>query len=166
MNPGVDTDIAMVVLQSLISWMEIMNDGPYRVEHDQSKNLERYHELLQRFIDHEDTVELRQTAIASFKFPLKLSQVTQVDSKQSPSVKLADVMIGAALEAANTMAGLRNGGLDPEAVMALYAENQLIHLTPSIDFAEQREFRRGTQAAEGIDYFAANFAGDRKRPDR
>ena len=165
MTPGVDTDIAIIVLQSLISRMEIMSDGPYRVEHDQSKNLERYHEL-QRFIDHEDTLELRQSAIASFKFPLKLCQVTQVDSKQSPAVQLADVMIGAALEAANTMAGLRSGGLDPDAVMALYADNQFIHLIPSVDFEEQKAFRKGTQAAEVIDYFAANFAGDRKRPDR
>ena len=27
-----------------------------------------------------------------------------------------------------------------------------------LDFEEQREFRQGTQAAEVIDYFAANFA--------
>ena len=165
MNPGVDTDIAIVVLQSLISRMEVMSDGPYRVEHDQSTNLKRYHELIQRFIDHEEAIELRQTAIASFKFPLKLTEVTQIDSKTSPAVQLADVMIGAALEAANTIAGLRSGGLDPDAVMSLYDNNQFIHLTPSIDFEEQKAFRKGTQAAEVIDYFAANFAGDSKRPE-
>lgn len=156
-NPGVDTDAALVVLQSLISRMEVMSDEAYRVEHDQSKNLLRYHELLQRFIDHDQDVEFRQTQIASIKFPLKLAEVTQVDSKASPAVQLADVMIGAAIEAANNMTGLRSGGLDPEAVMSLYAENQFIHLIPSIDFEEQRRFREGTQAAEVIDYFAANF---------
>lgn len=156
-TPGVTTDAAMVVLQSLITRMEVMSDGPYRVEHDRSKNLETYHELLQRFIDHEGEIELRQTAIASFKFPLKLSEVTQVDSKASPAVQLADVMIGAALEAANTMTGLRSGNLDPDALMSLYAEDQFIHLLPDIDFEAQRQFRRGTQASEVIDYFAANF---------
>lgn len=161
-NPGVDTDAALVVLQSLISRMEVMADGTYRVEHDQSKNLLRYHELLQRFINHDQDVEFRQTQIASIKFPLKLAEVTQVDSKASPAVQLADVMIGAAIEAANNMTGLRSGGLDPEAVMSLYAENQFIHLTPSIDFEEQRRFREGTQAAEVIDYFAANFFGPPK----
>jgi len=30
---------------------------------------------------------------AKFAFPLKLSEVTQVDSKESPSVQLADVLI-------------------------------------------------------------------------
>lgn len=157
-TPGVTTDAAMVVLQSLITRMEVMSDGPYRVEHDQSKNLATYHELLQRFIDHEGEVELRQSAIASFKFPLKLTQVRQVDSKASPAVQLADVMIGAALEAANTMTGLRSGGLDPEALMSLYAEDQFIHLIPDIDFEAQRQFRKGTQASAVIDYFAANFA--------
>jgi hypothetical protein len=157
-NPGVDTDAALVVLQSLISRMEVMADGPYRVEHDQSKNLLTYHDLLQRFIDHDQDIEFRQTEIASIKFPLKLAEVTQVDSKASPAVQLADVIIGAAIEAANNLAGLRSAGPDPEAVMSLYAENQFIHLTPSTDFEEQRRFRRGTQAAEVIDYFAANFA--------
>ena len=45
--PGVTTDIAMVVIQALISRMEVMADGPYRVEHDESKNLATYAELLQ-----------------------------------------------------------------------------------------------------------------------
>ena len=160
-NPGVDTDAALVVLQSLISRMEVMADGPYRVEHDQSKNLLTYNDLLQRFIDHDQEIEFRQTEIASIKFPLKLAEVTQVDSKASPAVQLADVMIGAAIEAANNLTGLRSGGLDPEAVMSLYADNQLIHMIPSVDFEEQRRFREGTQAAEVIDYFAANFFAPR-----
>lgn len=155
---GVTTDAALVVLQSLITRMEVMSDGPYRVEHDQSKNLATYHDLLCQFINHEGEVELRQSEIASVKFPLKLTEVRQVDSKASPAVQLADVMIGAALEAANVMTGLRDGGLDPEKLMSLYAEDQFIHLIPSVDFAAQKAFRQGTQAAEVIDYFAENFA--------
>ena len=77
-------------------------------------------------------------------------------------MQLADVMIGAAIEAGNNPAGLRFGGLDREAVLSLYADNQLIHLIPSIDFEEQRRFRQGTQAAEVIDYFSANFFAPRK----
>jgi hypothetical protein len=157
-TPEVNSDAAFVVLQSLISRMEAITDRPYRVEHDKSKNLQQYHCLLQTFIDHDQQVEFRQTEIASFKFPLKLTEVVQVDSETSPAVQLADVMIGAAIEAANTLAGLRGGGLDPEAVMSLYKGNQIIHLIPSIDFEEQRNFRKGTQAAELIDYFATNFS--------
>jgi len=63
--------------------MEVTADGPYRVEHDQSKNLRAYHDLLQRFIDHDHEVEFRQSKIATIKFPLKLTEVTQVDSKTS-----------------------------------------------------------------------------------
>ncbi|WP_456854736.1 hypothetical protein [Bradyrhizobium sp. USDA 4501] len=157
-----NTDAALVVLPSLISRMEVMADGPYRVEHDQSKNLLTYHNLLQRFIDHDQEIEFRQTEITSLKFPLKLTEVTQVDSKASPAVQLADVMIGAAIEAANNIAGLRSGGLDPEAVMSLYADHQFIHMVPSLDFEEQRRFGQGTQAAELIDYFSANFDGPRE----
>lgn len=156
-TPGITTDAAMVVLQSLISRMEVIADGTYRVEHDQSKNLLTYHDLLQSYIDHDEAITFHQTEIASITFPLKLQSVTQVDSRNSPAVQLADVMIGAAIEAANTLTGLRTGELDAEALMALYADNQLIHLLPSIDFKEQRRFRQGTQASEVIDYFASHF---------
>jgi hypothetical protein len=65
-------------------------------------------------------------------------------------------MIGAAIEAANTLTGQRTGTLDAREVMALYADHQLIHMLPSIDFDEQKRFRQGTQAAQVIDYFAEN----------
>src|SRR3546814_10066703 len=87
---------------------------------------------------------------------MKMKEVDQVDEKKSPADKVADVMIGAALEAANVMTGLRSEGLDPEKLMPLYAEDQFIHLIPTVDFAAQKQFRRGTQAAQVIDYFAAN----------
>lgn len=156
-TPGVSTDAALVVLQSLISRMEEVAAGPYRVEHDQSKNLLTYHQLLQSYINHDEEIEFRQSEIARIKFPLKLTSVTQVDSKTSPAVQLADVMIGAAIEATNTMTGQCTGGLDPGAVMSLYADNQIIHLLPSIDFDAQKRFRQGTQACEVIEYFARNF---------
>ncbi len=156
-TPGVTTDAAFVVLQSLVSRMEAIADGPYRVEHDQSKNLLTYHDLLERYIRHEDAITFRQSEIASITFPLKLQSVTQVDSKSSPAVQLADVMIGAAIEAANALTGQRAGALSAREVMALYADHQLIHMLPSIDFEEQKRFRQGTQAAQVIDYFAENF---------
>lgn len=157
LTPGVNTDAAIVVLESLISRMEIIADGPYIVEHDQSKNLLTYHGLIQRYIDHQEEIVFRQTEITSMKFPLKLAAVSQVESKTSPAVQLADVLIGAAVEVTNTLAGYRSGRLDPEVVKSLYAENQFIHLTPSVDFEEQRRFRSGTQAGEMINYYAQNF---------
>jgi hypothetical protein len=156
-TPGLSTDAALVVMQSLISRMEVMADGRYRVEHDESKNLATYHDLLQAYIEHQEEVEFRQTQIASLKFPLKLTEVTQVDSKASSAVQLADVMIGAAIEAANLMTGQRSDGLDPDALLPLFAENQFIHLLPDTDFEAAKAFRKGTQASEVIDYIAASF---------
>ncbi|WP_228706060.1 MULTISPECIES: hypothetical protein [unclassified Marinobacter] len=49
-----------MVLQSLIIRMEEMVAGPYCVEHDQSKNLLTYNDLLQRYINHEQSIECRQ----------------------------------------------------------------------------------------------------------
>ncbi|MGO4319341.1 hypothetical protein [Agrobacterium sp. MCAB5] len=156
-NPDVTTDAALVVLQSLISRMEVMAAGPYRVEHDQSKNLLTYHPLIQRFIDHDVAIEFHPTEITTMKFPLKLTEAAQVDSKKSPAVQLADVMIGAALEMANNKHGLRVGGLNADDVLSLYGDGQIAHMLPSTDFEEQRRFRRGSQSSQMIDYFAANF---------
>ncbi|SHM08210.1 hypothetical protein SAMN05444398_109145 [Roseovarius pacificus] len=158
-TPGVSTDIALVVLISLITRMEVMAEGAYRVEHDQSKNLSAYHDILQRYINHDKEVEFRATEITSLRFPLKLEAVKQVESKSSPAVQLADVMIGAAIEAGNTLTGLRSGGLGPEDLMPLYREDQFIHMLPSIDFEEQRRFRSGSQNSQAIDYLAANIFG-------
>lgn len=159
-TPGVSTDLAFVVLTSLIIRMEVIAEGAYRVEHDQSKNLSTYHELLQRYIDHDEEVEFRATEITSLRFPLKLTEVTQVDSKDSPAVQLADVMIGAAIEAANSLTGARSNGLDPEALMHLYRDDQFIHMLPNIDFEEQRRFRSGGQNGKAIDYLASHIVGE------
>ncbi|MBG6289816.1 DUF3800 domain-containing protein [Pseudomonas nitroreducens] len=158
---GVSTDAALIVLQSLICRMEEMSVSDYRVEHDQSKNLVQYHDLLMRLINHHEEAEFRQSAIASIRFPLKLCEVVQVDSKGSPAVQIADVMIGAAIEAANALSGLREPLLDPEAVLSLYRHDQFIHMAPSLDFDEQKRFRQGTQASSLIDYYAKHF-GERK----
>jgi hypothetical protein len=71
-------------------------------------------------------------------------------------------MIGSAVGAANTLAGLRSGGPDADSVLSLYADDQFIHMIPSLDFEEQKQFRRGSQAAEMIDYFATNVFAPRK----
>ena len=159
MKPSVNTDAALVVLQSLISRMEIMTNTAYQVEHDRSENLKQYHSLLQQLIEHNNDIEFKQTEIASIKFPLKLSSVTQVDSKDSDSVQLADVLIGAAIEATNSLTGLRSSHIDPERTFGLYADDQFIHMSPSLNFDEAKNFRRGSQAGEMIEYFSQHFTG-------
>lgn len=160
-TPAVSTDAAIVVLQALITRMEMLAAGPYRVEHDRSKNLDQYHALLQRFIDHDKEIGFRASKIASIKFPLKLSAVTQVDSESSPAVQIADILIGGAIEAGNVLAGLRQRDLDPEKLLQLYRDDQFIHLIPSLDFDEQKKFRAGSQSSEMIDYFGQHFHKER-----
>ena len=160
-TPGVETDIAIVVLQSLISRMEVMEDRPYRIEHDRSKNLTRYSELIQRYIAHKADIEFKATDIASLKFPLKLVEVAQVDSKKSPAVQIADVLIGAAIEAANNISGQGSSGLNPDTLLKLYKDDQFISLFPSVDFEGQRRFRRGNQTSKMIDYVAEHILRSR-----
>jgi hypothetical protein len=157
-TPGITTDAAMVVLQSIISRTEILSDGPYVVEHDNSKNLLTYHRLIFQMINHDREAEFRPTELARLKFPLKLRNVTQIDSASSPAVQVADVMIGATLEAANNALGSNIGGLNHKEIFALYRDDQIIHMLPSIDFEKQRRFRKGNDASRMVDYFAKHFS--------
>lgn len=65
-------------------------------------------------------------------------------TSNSPAVQLADVMIGAAIEMAQRITGRISNGLEPEAVLRLYADDQLIHMLPSLDIEDQIAFREGT----------------------
>lgn len=157
-TPGVSTDAAFIVLQALISRMEVMADGPYRIEHDRSTNLEGYNEVLKSFIGHQETATFRQSDVAEVSFPLKLTSVSQVDSKDSPAVQLADVMIGIAIDALGGMTKIRPVAFDPEKVFSTYLTEQLIHMVPTKDFAGLRRSHRGSQASELIDFIGRNFA--------
>lgn len=80
-----------------------MANGPYRVEHDRSKNLLAYDDFLTRYIRHDEAIMFCQSDISSITFPLRLQSVTQVDFEISLAIQLADVMIGAVIEAANAL---------------------------------------------------------------
>jgi hypothetical protein len=157
LTEGVSTDAAMVVLYSLISRMEATTTEPYAVMHDRSKNLLQYHQLLESLVAHKESKVFKTSKLASIIFPLKLTGVTQIDSKDSPAVQLADILIGAVIDATNSLKGLNEKTDYGREIISLYSDNQIIHLFPSLNFGEQKEFRKGTQAAEVVDYFAANF---------
>ena len=157
-HPGVTTDAAFVVLSGLVNRLETSAEGPYRIEHDESKNLLAYHALLQRMIAHGDSVQFKHTALASTRYPLKLTEVSQVRSLDSAPVQLADVLVGAAIGSANVVTGHRLAGEGFSNALELYRDDQLIHLLPSIDFEAEKAFRQDSQASEHIDYIARNLA--------
>lgn len=156
-NPLVTTDAALAVLLSLIHRTEVLCTEPYRIEHDQSKNLRSYHDHLTRLIAHQDRVEFVVTRNTTMRFPLKLHSVSQVDSISSPSVQIADVMVGAALDAVRGTVTSGASLLDPDDVIAVFSEDQIVHLVPSPDFVAQRAFSEGSRTSELIDYIARHI---------
>ena len=66
----------------------------YEIIHDRSKNLEQYDITLNKMINNSEEVFFKETEITTIKFPLKLTGVSQIDSKDSPGVQLADVLVG------------------------------------------------------------------------
>ena len=157
-TPEVNTDAVPVVMLSLMSRTESLSKGPYRIEHDESKSLVAYNQFLQDLITHQEKKEFRTNQETTLRFPLRLTEIKYVNSRENAAVQLADLLIGIAIDATNHRSGLRSGGLDPEEVFANYQEQQLICLAPNLDFEAQRRFREGSQSSELIDYFAQYFA--------
>ena len=157
-NPKSNTDAAFVVLLSLISHIEKYVDSEYEVVHDTSNNLRRYNEVINWFITMKSDQKFRQTEITTFSFPLKLSSVSQRDSRSSYGVQLADILIGGIIEYSMALAGLVKKNDYNQSILELYSEGNIIHMLPSLNFEENKQFRSGTQAHEFIDFIAKNIS--------
>jgi len=153
---GVSTDAAYIVLSSLINRLEAIVDTDYIINHDRSKNLEQYNDLLTKMIRHKSDVEFYGSKIARTKFPLKLKAVHQVDSKFSPGVQLADILVGGIVDSFKAITGLKVNKYNQE-IINIYRDEQIIHLLPSLDFEAEKKFRKDTQGGALIDYFSKNF---------
>ena len=156
-EPDTNTDAALVILLSLITHIEKYIFSSYEIVHDTSNNLCRYNEIINWFINMDDTKVFKGTAKTSLSFPLKLSAVKQADSRNSLGVQLTDILIGGAIESAKAHAGLVEKNDYNQKVLGLYGDSNLIHLVPSLDFEQQKEFYAGSQAEELIDFISSGF---------
>jgi hypothetical protein len=153
---NVSSDAAFIVLQSLISRLEMMINTEYSIKHDKSKNLEQYDIALSKMMKHEDNVSFKETSITTLKFPLKVTGMEQVESKDYFGVQLADVLAGGIIDSSKAITGVKINEYNKK-IVDLYKDNQLIHLLPSLDFNEQKQFRKNTEAGDLINYFSKNF---------
>ncbi len=156
-NPKSTTDAAFVVLLSLISRIEKYTASEYEIVHDTSDNLRKYNELIHWFISVDDVRTFKQTRITELSFPLKLSVVSQQDSRHSHALQLADILVGAAIEFTMAQSGLVDKTDYNQAVVELYEDDNIIHMLPNLNFEENLKFRSGSQADELIEFISKNF---------
>jgi len=152
-----NTDAAYIVIMSLISHIEKFVEQPYEIIHDRSENLLQYERVLSKLASATFTESFRQTQITTLRFPLNLSHVSQIDSRSSRCIQLADVLIGGMIEYSNSLTGQVAKTDYNQAVLGLYGDVNLIHLLPNLNFQEAKRFREGTSAGDFIDFFAKNF---------
>jgi len=157
-HPKTGTDAALVVLLALIAQIEKFVTQPYQIVHDTSDNLRQYNQLLSRLAACDTEICFHETQITSLRFPLKLSGVSQQDSRQCAAVQLADLLVGGMIEHTMSLVGAIEKNDYNQAVLGLYGDTNLIHLLPSLDFKANRQFRSGTNANALIDFFAKNFS--------
>lgn len=156
-NKNTSSDGAHVVLLSLISRLEAIIDHNYNIIHDESNNLEQYDLTLNKMINHKEKISFKNTELTTTNFPLKLKSVSQVNSIESSGVQLADILIGGVMDSSKAITGVKINDYNKK-IIGLYKDNQLIHLIPSLNFEQQKEFRKGTQGDQVIDYFSKHFS--------
>lgn len=149
------TDAAFIICGALISRTELMSNGPYGIEHDRSDNLLQYDSHFSRLIEYQTSKKFIGSIIASIQFPLKLQEIHQIDSKLSPSVQLADILIGSVMF--NTYQMREQKKSPSPNFLSLYKENQFFHYLPR-NFEENTKFMKNSQGAEMIDFFAKLFS--------
>jgi len=157
-NPKVNTDVSFIVLLSLISYVEKHENDDYEIVHDTSNNLKKYNEILKKLVHYENIAEFKHTEITSIKFPLRLSSVSQCDSKNSFGVQLADILIGGIIEFSMGIAGKVQKTDYNQSILSLYGDENIIHLLPNLDFEEQKEFHKNNQSQDFINFFGKNFS--------
>ena len=128
------TDPVVITMISLISHIEKYIKEKYRIIHDRSRSLTRYHDILNVFIGIEDNVSFPQSDITSFNFPLMITEVTQEDSKNKFGLQMADLLVGGAIEHAMSQMGLIKKNDYNQKIASLYRTENFIHLLPSTDF--------------------------------
>lgn len=157
LDKGTTTDASFIILNALISRTELMADGEYRVEHDRSKNLLQYNHHLSRFIECSQPAEFKLSAHASVSYPLKLTDVCQVDSVDSPGVQLCDVLVGGCIRALHEQ--IRDGKAGFYSPARLYEDHHFIGFKAEYDLTRDSVFRKGGQNAEYVD-FISKILGD------
>ncbi len=154
---SVSSDAAFIVLQSLISRLEVMINTEYSIKHDKSKNLEQYDLALNTMMKHENNISFKETSLTTIKFPLKVTGIEQVESKDYFGVQLADILAGGIIDSSKAITGVKINEYNTK-IVELYADNQLIHLLPDLDFKQQKQFRKNTEAGDLINYYSQNFS--------
>ena len=157
-NPESNTDAAFIVLLGLISHIEKNTTSEYEVVHDTSDNLRKYNELISWFISVDTVGTFKQTKITELSFPLKLSAVSQQNSRHSYALQLADVLVGGAIEFTMARSGVIGKTDYNQAVVELYEDGNIIHMLPSLNFEENLKFRSGSQSHELIEFISKNFS--------
>lgn len=152
------TDITHVMVFGLVSHLEKYIQYPYQVIHDKSKALAVYNRFFEQLINLKEEATFHKTEITNISFPLKLKSVSQVDSKSSYGVQLADILVGGIVEHANTLKQPSKKNDYNQEVITLYNDNDIIHMIPSINFDEHKEFRKGNQAKEFIQFLSKNIS--------
>lgn len=152
------TDITYVIVFGLVSHLEKFYQSSYKIIHDTSKALAKYNRIFEHIINIKKEVTFYQTQITNVSFPLRLKSVSQIDSKSSYGVQLADILVGGIVEHANTLKQPDKKNDYNQEVITLYGDNDIIHMIPSIDFDEHKEFRKGNQSKEFIEFMAKNLS--------
>ena len=157
---GVSLDLAYPLVIGLVNLVEL-GGSAYKIVHDQSENLKQYARSFQSMIDVEEVQSFKFSQVSRLDFPLHLQEVTQVDSKDSPAVQLADLLAGgivATSQALMTQPERKN--YYTERLQEIYKgapERAIIFQIPSLDFDNTVQMMQRNDSQRFIEFSVKNL---------
>lgn len=90
-------------------------------------------------------------------FPLKLTNVEQIDSKRCFGIQLADLLIGGMIEHAMSEFGVKEKNDYNQNIIELYDNKNLLTLLPNVNFEESIKERSNSDSFEFIEFLSSKI---------
>jgi hypothetical protein len=152
------TNAAFSLLSGLVTQLEQRARGPYEIVHDTSPAMKAYHEALRSLMECSERREFRISSVCTIRYPLDLKGIREGESAVEVGLQFADILAGGIVAAAKVLCGPPTSNTYMSKVLALYSDNNLMHLLPSLDFSKTGENFAGSQANATMDFIARTMS--------
>jgi len=160
MSPMSSTNVAFSLLSGLITKLEEFAGGAYRIIHDKSPAMRRYHRLLEAIRDKGTPRSFQISDVCQISYPLLMTHVREADSKSEIGLQLADLLVGGVVSGALALTGHEESNSYNTNVIKQYSDNNIIFMLPDTNIEDTRRSFAGSQISAAIDYITRLLAGE------
>ncbi len=162
-SPTTSTNAVFSLLSGLLTQLEHKAGGPYEIVHDTSPAMKAYHEALRTLMGCSESRRFRISNVCTMRYPLDLKGIREAESTREVGLQLADLLAGGIVAATEALCSPQGPDAYTSEILALYSDDNLMHLVPTLDFDDIARDFAGSQAGMAIDFMTRIRGEDRGR---